>query len=175
MSAFSEDLLSQAEVLLKADIRKPKQANVRRAVSSAYYALFHFLIEEATLLVVNTDFASKSLRQIVSRAFTHTSMNEASKAFASGNLSSLYDTLLTGASLPVELKRIAAAFVDLQRDRHRADYDLSTPMSRQDGINAVQQVRSAMKDWDSLRQNNKEMARLYATCLLLWSNLKGRK
>ena len=175
MSAFSEDLLEQAETLLKADLRKPKQANVRRAVSAAYYGLFHFLIEESTLLVVNTDFSSKRLRQIVARAFTHTAMNETSKSFASGNLPALYDSLLTGASLPSELKRIAAAFDDLQRDRHRADYDLSSPMSRQDSINAVQQVRSAIKDWNILKQNNKDMARLYATCLLLWGNLKGRK
>lgn len=175
MSTFAQDLLEQAETLLKADLRKPKQANVRRAVSAAYYALFHLLIEEASLLVVNTEFSSKPLRQVVARAFTHNAMNEASKSFGSGNLPPLYNALFTGSALPSELKRIAAAFVDLQQNRHRADYDLSEPMSRQDALNAVQQVRSAMNDWNTLKQNNKEMARLYATCLLLWNNLKGRK
>ena len=175
MKEFSKDLLVQADQLLKADPKKPKQANVRRAVSAAYYALFHFLIEEATLLVVNTGFSSKPLRQIVARAFTHTAMNEASKSFKSRNLPELYDTLLTSSPIPPELGRIAAAFVDSQQNRHRADYDLSAPFSRQDALNAVQQVRSAMKDWETLKQNNKEMARLYATCLLLWNNLKGRK
>jgi len=35
------DLLDQAEQLAQLDPRRPKQANLRRSVSSAYYALFH--------------------------------------------------------------------------------------------------------------------------------------
>ena len=41
-----EDLFSQAETLAKLDAKKPKQANLRRAVSSAYYAVFHYLVHE---------------------------------------------------------------------------------------------------------------------------------
>ena len=46
--AFPGDLLEQAKHLSKRERRKPKQASLRRAVSTAYYALFHLLIEEAT-------------------------------------------------------------------------------------------------------------------------------
>ena len=42
-----DDLLEQARILAKLDVKKPKQANLRRAVSSAYYAVFHFLVHEA--------------------------------------------------------------------------------------------------------------------------------
>ena len=42
-----EDLFSQAETLAKLDVKKPKQANLRRAVSSTYYGVFHFLVHEA--------------------------------------------------------------------------------------------------------------------------------
>jgi hypothetical protein len=35
-----EDLLAQAVILAKIDLKKPKQANLRRAISSAYYAVF---------------------------------------------------------------------------------------------------------------------------------------
>ena len=44
------DLLEQAEQLAQLDPRRPKQANLRRAVSSAYYALFHLLTSEASAL-----------------------------------------------------------------------------------------------------------------------------
>ena len=44
------DLLEQAEQLAQLDPRRPKQANLRRAVSSAYYALFHLLTWEASAL-----------------------------------------------------------------------------------------------------------------------------
>ena len=48
MSVLSDDLLLQAKHLQQLDKLKPKQANLRRAVSSAYYSLFHLLIDEAT-------------------------------------------------------------------------------------------------------------------------------
>ena len=41
------DLLEQAARLARLDTQKPKQANLRRAISSAYYALFHLLVDEA--------------------------------------------------------------------------------------------------------------------------------
>ena len=41
------DLIEQAEHLVYLDPGKPKQANLRRAVSAAYYALFHYLVLEA--------------------------------------------------------------------------------------------------------------------------------
>ena len=50
MSQFTDDLLAQADLLLHLEKRRPKQASLRRAVSAAYYALFHFLIEESTVL-----------------------------------------------------------------------------------------------------------------------------
>jgi hypothetical protein len=39
-----DDLFAQAEMLAKVDATKPKQVNLRRAVSSAYYAVFHYLV-----------------------------------------------------------------------------------------------------------------------------------
>jgi hypothetical protein len=42
--AYHDDLLQQALELVHSKQRKPKQASLRRAVSTAYYALFHLLI-----------------------------------------------------------------------------------------------------------------------------------
>lgn len=44
--AFADDLLEQAYHLANLDSGEPKQASLRRAVSTAYYALFHLLIDE---------------------------------------------------------------------------------------------------------------------------------
>lgn len=43
MSWIADGLLEQAEHLLDVDPRKPKQASLRRAMSAAYYSLFHLL------------------------------------------------------------------------------------------------------------------------------------
>ncbi len=42
-----KDLLEQAERLAMLEIKKPKQASLRRAISAAYYAMFHLLVDEA--------------------------------------------------------------------------------------------------------------------------------
>lgn len=44
---YANDLLHQANELRDLDVKKPKQANLRRAISAAYYALFHQLTQDA--------------------------------------------------------------------------------------------------------------------------------
>ena len=45
--AFADDLLEQAYHLANREQEDPGQASLRRAVSTACYALFHLLIDEA--------------------------------------------------------------------------------------------------------------------------------
>ena len=46
--SFADQLLEQPDHLANREKKRPRQASLRRAVSTAYYALFHFLIFEAT-------------------------------------------------------------------------------------------------------------------------------
>jgi hypothetical protein len=46
------DLIEQAQHLAKREPNRPRQASLRRAVSTAYYALFHMLISDAALKLV---------------------------------------------------------------------------------------------------------------------------
>lgn len=73
MSRFSDDLLAQAKDLAFKEKKKPRQASLRRAVSSAYYSLFHLLLDEAAALVAGAGpLKSKTdLRRLVGRSFTH--------------------------------------------------------------------------------------------------------
>jgi hypothetical protein len=67
--SFADDLLEQAYHLANRERKNPKQASLRRAVSTAYYALFHLLIEEA---VSNWSIARQ--RSILARIFDHGKM-----------------------------------------------------------------------------------------------------
>jgi uncharacterized protein (UPF0332 family) len=44
--SLHNDFLEQARFLAMREARRPKQASLRRAVSTAYYALFHLLASE---------------------------------------------------------------------------------------------------------------------------------
>ena len=55
MAAFApKHLLEQARTLLACDTKRPRQANLRRAVSASYYALCQLLIQGATNCLTST-------------------------------------------------------------------------------------------------------------------------
>jgi uncharacterized protein (UPF0332 family) len=64
---FPEDLLQLAYDLEATT--NPKQATLRRAVSTAYYALFHLLIDQAV-----SKWAVERQRSILARTFEHGKM-----------------------------------------------------------------------------------------------------
>ena len=48
----SRDLIETARSLTEISLRRPSQANLRRAVSTAYYAMFHCLAGCAANLII---------------------------------------------------------------------------------------------------------------------------
>ena len=142
--SFHDDLLDQAEHLAKLDLRRPKQANLRRAISSAYYALFHLLISESSGLY----FVNRKLSARMSRTHRHAEMEKASRYFAIGKLPTAFQRDREPYSTPPDLKLVADAFVELQEARHKADYDLSSDFGRQEALSKVDSARQAFEAWE---------------------------
>jgi hypothetical protein len=155
------DLLAQAEHLARLEPRRPRQASLRRAVSTAYYALFHLLIHEATATLI----AVPAVRGRFSRAFDHGDMKSASKAFANPQPNQLAD-LTGGVQVPADLQAIAATFVALQEARHEADYNVRRSFTRLEVVNLVNRAGQAFQLWRPLRTD--PAARMYLAALLLW-------
>jgi len=176
VSQYPDELLSQADRLLRPARRKPTQADVRRAVSSADYALFHFLIEEAALPIVGTARGKEPLRQLVGRGFNHTAMRDASAEMFKGTPRDLLKPFWPryGVSTNLTLQKLARAFVNLQQKRHRADYDLSQPFALDEADALLQEARRAINDWETLQKNDPEIAQFYALSLFCWNNWKTR-
>ncbi|PYI90828.1 MAG: hypothetical protein DME97_15835 [Verrucomicrobia bacterium] len=72
------------------------------------------------------------------------------------------------------IKIVAQTFIDLQNDRHDADYDPTIAFSRQDALNAVTRANNAMNEWRRLKANNRELCRLFSLSLMLWASLGKR-
>ncbi|MBI5363679.1 MAG: hypothetical protein HZA53_10910, partial [Planctomycetes bacterium] len=125
--ALHVDFLLQARKLAARERGSPTQGGLRRATSTAYFALFHFLVDEAARAHMGSHRARSSARGLLARAFQHTTMVQASKAFSSSPMHPRLQAAL-GTPVPMELLReVAATFCDLQRARHTADYD---PLAR---------------------------------------------
>jgi uncharacterized protein (UPF0332 family) len=156
------DLLAQSGQLARLDPRRPKQANLRRAVSSAYYALFHLLASEASALYAT----EPGMAARIGRTLNHTEMKKASAMIANDKLPRGLQPPGGGYSSPADLKKVANAFVSLLQARHEADYDLSRTFRRQEVLASVQLANGAIEAWDRVKRT--DAARVYLACFLLW-------
>ena len=68
--SLHDDLLEQAQHLANRERKQPRQASLRRAISSACYALFHLLISEAV-----SKWKVSAQRPQLARIFEHARMN----------------------------------------------------------------------------------------------------
>jgi hypothetical protein len=98
-------------------------------VSAAYYALFHMLVDEATLrLIPNTP---TYLWLQAGRAFAHREMKETCEKFAKNAVmdAGYAKNLLHLLTPPLEprIRSVAATFVAVQEARHSAGYNLIDP------------------------------------------------
>jgi uncharacterized protein (UPF0332 family) len=136
--AFADDLLEQAYHLANRE-EPASQASLRRAVSAAYYALFHLLIDE-----VVSKWAVERQRSAIGRTFDHKQM----KAVCQSCVKDFYS-----AGQPesrVRLKDVADAFTILQGKRHTADYDVSFNWSRTNAVAQIDLASEAFDDWRAI-------------------------
>jgi hypothetical protein len=138
--SFADDLLEQAYHLANRESKKPKQASLRRAVSTAYYALFHLLIDEA---VGHWSIARQ--RSILARTFDHGKM----KDVCENHVKNFYSSGSPPTGL--RLKTVARTFVLSQQKRHAADYDNAISWSRAHTIGDLDLVSAAFSDWRAIR------------------------
>src|SRR5258708_19557495 len=115
-------------MLARHEPRKPKQATLRRAVSAAYYSLFHLLTAEATSRMV-TGPNRDPLRYALGRAFSHSIMRDACAEISKVNGGKLKDSLC-GNSVPTYLKHPPQPFLELHQAPHEASYTLNTVLTR---------------------------------------------
>jgi uncharacterized protein (UPF0332 family) len=155
---LAQDLLNLADHLATHEGGNPSQASLRRAVSTAYYSLFHLLIEEAALLWQG----SAESRTGLERGFQHGSMQNTSRQFVK---LSWRDWHGNQQHIPPALRQVASAFVDLQEERHTADYDNHEQWSATDVKEALNTTRSAFQNWQSIRTD--PMAGNYLLAMLL--------
>jgi hypothetical protein len=155
--AFHDDLLQQAFQLAHNEPGNPKQASLRRAVSTAYYALFHLLINESV-----ANWSRQNLRAALGRAFDHGIMKN-----ASNRILNLRQFPFTAEDPLVvnKLRTVAEAFAQLQEKRHTADYNGTVFWSRIDALEQVNLAEHAFSAWHAIR--NEQIAQAYLVSLLV--------
>ncbi|MBI2805580.1 MAG: hypothetical protein HYX68_11435 [Planctomycetes bacterium] len=150
-----EDLFAQAEMLARVDIRRPKQVNLRRAVSSTYYGVFHYLVDGSCRCVFGTQHGPSVYRHALGRAFVHTTMKLACVSFAGGTLR---DAVIKGLPrdtkgkyfVQAPIRLIGQAFAELQEKRHLAEYDRNERFKRNEILPLIEQAKKAVTGFSDL-------------------------
>jgi uncharacterized protein (UPF0332 family) len=134
---FADDLLEQSRHLANRERKRPRQASLRRAISTAYYALFHLL---TTASVSNWKIVRQ--RPALARAFEHRKMNSACTKTSREQFSN-------ATQMSVQhLKTVANTFIELQQHRHTADYDNSRKWARTEVLAQIDSVQAAFDSWN---------------------------
>ena len=102
-------LIETARRLAQSGVAQPTQADLRRAVSTAYYALFHCLAGTAADLLTGASPGSPEWHQVY-RALEH------------GKARSACQQQGVMRAFPMEIRDFADTFIDLQKARQQADY-----------------------------------------------------
>jgi hypothetical protein len=129
--------------------RRPKQASLRRAISAAYYAVFHLLTSEAAARLVKGA-ARRPLRDALRRAYNHGEMRLACADFCTST-GGQFSAIVGSAGVPADLQVVAQAFRDLQQARHEADYDVSRTFTRGEALDVVALAEQAFSAWRTAR------------------------
>ncbi len=111
MSVIEVRLLATARDLSRRTGRRPREAFMRRAVSTTYYAMFHALCRLcADTLIGGVHWKTEAWNRVY-RGLTHTG--------AKKTLTNQKDL----SDLPVEVASFGSVFALLQQEREIADYD----------------------------------------------------
>ena len=128
------DLLETARRLAQLGAAQATQADLRRAISTAYYALFHCLAAAAADLLTGSD-RSLEWHQVY-RALEHAKAKHACRQ----------QRVLR--AFPMEIRRFAEMFVDLQEARHEADYALEGEYSKPDVLAIIHRAWNAINEFE---------------------------
>lgn len=158
--ALPDDLLAQARHLLKFDPRRPKQASLRRAVSAAYYGLFHLLTGDAARRL--SPVTPSALELHVRRGFDHATIRQVCMSIADPRSKLNLTFQLRPSS---DLLAVANTFQSLQDARHAADYDLVAALSRGAAALRVQSAEAAFVAWRRVRASDE--ANVFLVALLM--------
>jgi hypothetical protein len=160
-----QGLIRAARLLLGENNKgAPNQTRLRRAVSTAYYALFHRIAQAASDAFVGAKHRQSPRYETVYRGFEHRRMKDSCAAVDKPMLGAKASKALGAANASQEVRDVANAFVTLQERRHWADYSPAGKITRADARDLVDLAALAI---DQLAAANTEERRNFLVYLML--------
>ncbi|WP_062352277.1 hypothetical protein [Herbidospora yilanensis] len=146
---------------------RPRTAHLRRATSTAYYAVFHELVGQGARRVAGT--GQEDHRHTISRWYAHGNFRQTAR---------WVEAITTKKSVPEGVRRLlgpndhvdpdlaalSESFSELQQARHAADYDPEYNAIRADTLGHVTRAKTAV---EAIRRMDRGKVQAFDMFLLL--------
>lgn len=130
------DFIATARELADANrTGRPRETNLRRAVSTTYYALFHCLASCCADAIAGGSRANRS----------PSAWNQAYRALEHGIARKRCESQRPLARFPPDIQNFARQFANLQIKRHRADYDPNARFFKNEVVQDILEVENVIR------------------------------
>ncbi len=147
MAVLSSDhLLDQAaKLVVPPPAGPPRQVDVRRAISAAYYAVFHHVLTAGADAFVGVTKRGSPHYALLYRSVDHRSLRELCSEVRKQKPNRKYQQYAPADGFGADIKAFSTALIDLQEQRHAADYDPSILVRTYDAKLAIATAQNAIK------------------------------
>ncbi len=116
--------------------RKPRQSDLRRAVSTTYFALFHAICRNCADTLIGAQGATRRER----------AWRQAYRSIDHRQAKSRLNQRQSMRKFPKEIEDFGDAFATVQEKRHSADYDPSYRVNRSEVLADIETAEAAIRN-----------------------------
>lgn len=131
------------------------EAQLRRAVSTAYYAVFHTVLRAGAGQYMGDGGARGAGYGLIYRGFTHSRVKRVCEQLALSRLPGSLQRQLGRTAVSQDMQSFAEAFVALHDQRELADYDPLLVITQQDVVDAVVAADLALLAFDATAEDER--------------------
>jgi hypothetical protein len=152
-----EHLLEQADRLIGAGSPgQPRQVDLRRAISAAYYAVFHSTLAAAADRYVGANRRATGQYSLAYRSVDHKEFRDICSRISIPNFSGRLSQYLPAAIFDANIRTFAQAVLELQAKRIDADYNPAIRERKADAELAVGTAREALRRLQAANSSSRE-------------------
>ena len=158
MAVLNPDhLFEQAERLVAPPpAGPPRQVDLRRAISAAYYAVFHYILAATADDFVGVTKRGTKRYTLVYRSVDHRALRDLCTELKKQNLPAKYQRYAPANGMGQNIQAFASAFVELQEKRHSADYDPSVRLKTSDVKLVIATAKSAVRRFEKASEGRRK-------------------
>lgn len=149
-------LLDQAKNLIAPPAPgAPRQVDLRRAISAAYYGVFHAIMAAAAAQFIGATKGSTPEYGLVYRSIGHRQLKDLCSDLKKPSLPQKLIAYVPPGGFGSDIVSLASAVVELQEKRHTADYDPLVKIRLADAALAVRTAESALVRFTALQADSR--------------------